>query len=130
MTVRIKSFLMLIGVTAALIDVNAAQSKLLKEFDLLKWDQQWLLEIGDGKVGDVEQNTNGNCSWITIPDEYCIPDNDIGGDVVEVTLWDEMATDFSREEFELMEQLVIFVVSSCKANVYGGIHLPFGAPQN
>ncbi|GJS23871.1 DNA helicase [Tanacetum coccineum] len=43
------------------------------------------------------------------------------GDVVEVTLWDEMATDFSREEFELMEQLVIFVVSSCKANVYGVI---------
>ncbi|GJW36369.1 ribonuclease H-like domain-containing protein [Tanacetum coccineum] len=56
------SFLMLFGVTAALIDVNAAQSKLvllenfnenyskclrllLKEFDLLKWDQQVVSEL-------------------------------------------------------------------------------------
>ncbi|GJX03275.1 DNA helicase [Tanacetum coccineum] len=45
------------------------------------------------------------------------------GDVVEVTLWDKMATEFNREEFEKMEQPVIFAISSCKANVYGGIQL-------
>ncbi|GKD75126.1 hypothetical protein Tco_1333408, partial [Tanacetum coccineum] len=82
-SIGIKSFLMLFGVTAALIDVNAAQSKLvmlenfnenyskclrllynvnaakrvnaaseevstaelLKEFDLLKWDQQVVSEL-------------------------------------------------------------------------------------
>nr|GEV19299.1 hypothetical protein [Tanacetum cinerariifolium] len=50
-----------------------------------------------------------------------LPDH--SGDVVEVTLWDKMATEFNREEFEKMEQPVIFAISSCKANIYGGIHL-------
>ncbi|GKG60287.1 DNA helicase, partial [Tanacetum coccineum] len=45
------------------------------------------------------------------------------GDVVEVTLWDEMAMTFSREKFEEMEQPVVFAISSCKATVYGGIQL-------
>ncbi|GKC15123.1 DNA helicase [Tanacetum coccineum] len=36
----------------------------------------WLLEIGDGKVGKVEDNSEGDSSWITIPEEYCLPDND------------------------------------------------------
>ncbi|GJR31637.1 DNA helicase [Tanacetum coccineum] len=34
-----------------------------------------------------------------------------------------MATELNREEFEKMEQPVIFAISSCKANVYGGIQL-------
>nr|GEW85791.1 DNA helicase [Tanacetum cinerariifolium] len=34
---------------------------------------------GDGKVEDVEENTSGSCSWITIPDEYCIKDDDTVG---------------------------------------------------
>ncbi|GJY32097.1 DNA helicase [Tanacetum coccineum] len=47
----------------------------------------------------------------------------LNGDVVEVTLWDKMAIEFNREEFEKMEQPVIFAISSCKANIYGGIQL-------
>nr|GEZ38533.1 nucleic acid-binding, OB-fold protein [Tanacetum cinerariifolium] len=34
-----------------------------------------------------------------------------------------MAIEFNREEFEKMEQPVIFAISFCKANVYGGIQL-------
>ncbi|GJU74472.1 DNA helicase [Tanacetum coccineum] len=47
----------------------------------------------------------------------------LNGDVVELTLWDNMAIDFSPEEFEKMEQPVVFAVSSCKAIIYGGIQL-------
>nr|GEX48809.1 DNA helicase [Tanacetum cinerariifolium] len=159
----------------------------------------WLLEIGDGKTGTVEENNDGDSSWITVPKEFCIPDDDNGlknligfiydentlqhptavdlqqkaivcpknttadeinktvlemlhgksmvyissdeaipvgsdhgevellyppaGDVVEVTLWDKMATEFNREEFEKIEQHVTFAISSCKANIYGGIQL-------
>nr|GEW58210.1 DNA helicase [Tanacetum cinerariifolium] len=37
-----------------------------------------LLDIGDGKVGKVEDNSEGDSSWVTIPEEYCLPDNDNG----------------------------------------------------
>ncbi|GJV94691.1 nucleic acid-binding, OB-fold protein [Tanacetum coccineum] len=43
------------------------------------------------------------------------------GDVVEVTLWDKMAIEFNTEEFEKIKQPVIFAISSCKANIYGGL---------
>nr|GEU37989.1 DNA helicase [Tanacetum cinerariifolium] len=176
----------------------------------------WLLEIGDGKTETVEENSDGDSSWITVPEELCIPDDDNGlknligfiydentlqhptavdlqqkaiacpknttadeinktvlemlhgapimllrnmnlqggmcnrtqmiikklssrlieanvitgtdGDVVEVTLRDKMATEFNREEFEKMEQHVTFAISSCKANIYGGIQLS-GTPM-
>ncbi|GJY99289.1 DNA helicase [Tanacetum coccineum] len=38
----------------------------------------WLLEIGDGKIGTVEENSEGDSSWITVPEEFCIPDDDNG----------------------------------------------------
>ncbi|GKA57520.1 DNA helicase [Tanacetum coccineum] len=106
----------------------------------------WLLEIGDGKVGKVKDNSEG-----FIYDEQTLQQPTVGdlqqkaivcpknttadeinatilemlhcGDVVELTLWDNMATDFSPEEFEKMEQPVVFAVSSCKATIYGGIQL-------
>ncbi|GKD80556.1 hypothetical protein Tco_1347395 [Tanacetum coccineum] len=40
------------GITAALINVNAAQLKLLEEFDLLKWDQQNEETNDDSEVND------------------------------------------------------------------------------
>nr|GEY90422.1 reverse transcriptase domain-containing protein [Tanacetum cinerariifolium] len=40
-----------------------------------------------------------------------------------IILWDEMSIDLNKEEFKLMEQHVIFVVNSYKANVYGGVQL-------
>nr|GFA35096.1 replication protein A 70 kDa DNA-binding subunit [Tanacetum cinerariifolium] len=45
-------------------------------------------------------------------------------DVVELTLWDEMAKSF-KEEFDSMPRPVIFAVSSCKVSKYGGaLQLP------
>ncbi|GJS77534.1 DNA helicase, partial [Tanacetum coccineum] len=38
----------------------------------------WLLDIGDGKIGEMEDNNNSSLSWITIPEEYFIPDDDAG----------------------------------------------------
>ncbi|GJZ21433.1 hypothetical protein Tco_0558472 [Tanacetum coccineum] len=41
------------------------------------------------------------------------------GDAVELTLWDEMAKNSNKTKFKLMEQPVIFDVSSCKVSEYG-----------
>nr|GEU33585.1 DNA helicase [Tanacetum cinerariifolium] len=38
----------------------------------------WLLKIGEGKVREVEENTSGSSCWITIPEEYCMPNDDRG----------------------------------------------------
>ncbi|GJV32062.1 DNA helicase [Tanacetum coccineum] len=38
----------------------------------------WLLDIGDGKIEEMEDNNNSSSSWITIPEEYFIPDDDAG----------------------------------------------------
>ncbi|GJW45845.1 DNA helicase, partial [Tanacetum coccineum] len=38
----------------------------------------WLLEIGDGKIGTIEENSEGDSSWITVPKEFCIHDDDNG----------------------------------------------------
>ncbi|GKE20618.1 DNA helicase [Tanacetum coccineum] len=35
----------------------------------------WLLEIGDGKIGTVEDSSEGDCSWVTIPEQYYLPDD-------------------------------------------------------
>ncbi|GJS19084.1 DNA helicase [Tanacetum coccineum] len=85
----------------------------------------WLLEIGDGKVGIVKDNSEANrVSDLKPGVKNKILEAKIeSGDVVELTLWDNMATDFSPEEFEKMEQPVVFAVSSCKATIYGGIQL-------
>ncbi|GKE92529.1 DNA helicase [Tanacetum coccineum] len=29
----------------------------------------WLLEIGDGKIGTIKENSKGDSSWITVPEE-------------------------------------------------------------
>ncbi|GJT67770.1 DNA helicase [Tanacetum coccineum] len=38
----------------------------------------WLLEIGDGKIGTVEDSSEGDCSWVTIPEQYYLPDDATG----------------------------------------------------
>ncbi|GJY68131.1 nucleic acid-binding, OB-fold protein [Tanacetum coccineum] len=72
------------------------------------------------RVGNIRDVGNPNTSQSKI---RRLDVENLNGDVVEVTLWDEMEIDFSREEFKNMEQPVIFAVSSYKANIYGGIQL-------
>ncbi|GJX98975.1 DNA helicase, partial [Tanacetum coccineum] len=37
---------------------------------------QWLLDIGNGNIGIPDDSDQENTSWVNIPDEYCIPNDD------------------------------------------------------
>ncbi|GJV45250.1 DNA helicase [Tanacetum coccineum] len=45
----------------------------------------------------------------------------LNGNVVELALWDDMAHNFKKNEYELMEKPVIIAVSSCKVSLYEGM---------
>ncbi|GJV17989.1 DNA helicase [Tanacetum coccineum] len=38
----------------------------------------WLLDIGNGKIGEPAADDIQNSSWITVPQRYCIPDDNNG----------------------------------------------------
>ncbi|GJZ46103.1 DNA helicase [Tanacetum coccineum] len=39
---------------------------------------EWLLDIGNGKIGTLDDSDPENTSWIDIPNEYCIPNDENG----------------------------------------------------
>nr|GEY58454.1 DNA helicase [Tanacetum cinerariifolium] len=39
---------------------------------------QWLLDIGNGHIGTPDESDPENTSWIDIPEECCIPNDDHG----------------------------------------------------
>ncbi|GJW60798.1 DNA helicase [Tanacetum coccineum] len=39
---------------------------------------QWLLDVGNGQIGIPDDSDPDNTSWVDIPDEYCIPNDDNG----------------------------------------------------
>ncbi|GJV93168.1 DNA helicase [Tanacetum coccineum] len=39
---------------------------------------QWLLDIGNGQIGIPDDSDPDNTSWVDMPDEYCIPNDDDG----------------------------------------------------
>nr|GEV43771.1 hypothetical protein [Tanacetum cinerariifolium] len=39
---------------------------------------QWLLDVGNGKIGIPDDSDLDNTSWVDIQDEYCIPNDDNG----------------------------------------------------
>ncbi|GJZ35269.1 DNA helicase [Tanacetum coccineum] len=47
----------------------------------------------------------------------------LNGEVIELTLWDDMARNFDKQAYLSMEKPVIIAVSSCKVNKYGAIQL-------
>nr|GEW13015.1 hypothetical protein [Tanacetum cinerariifolium] len=67
------------------------------------------------RVGDV-QTFGSAASNITVVCKLDI--ENLNGDVVELTLWDEMAKGFNKRKFELMAGPIIFAVSSCKVSEY------------
>ncbi|GKB08084.1 DNA helicase [Tanacetum coccineum] len=101
---------------------NQLESKVYRKVSQGKQKQPTLTDyIGClTRVGNIRDVGNPNTSQSKI---RRLDVENLNGDVVEVTLWDEMEIDFSREEFKNMEQPVIFAVSSYKANIYGGIQL-------
>nr|GEX23813.1 DNA helicase [Tanacetum cinerariifolium] len=48
------------------------------ERNLISSFASWLLDIGDGKIGEPDQQDPENTSWIDIPISYCLPDNEEG----------------------------------------------------
>ncbi|GKE93720.1 DNA helicase, partial [Tanacetum coccineum] len=39
---------------------------------------QWLLDIGNGKIGTPDDIDPQNCSWVDIPEQFCILDDENG----------------------------------------------------
>ncbi|GJY17791.1 DNA helicase [Tanacetum coccineum] len=39
---------------------------------------QWLLDIGNGNIGTPDDSDPENCSWVDIPEQFCIPDDGDG----------------------------------------------------
>ncbi|GJY19436.1 DNA helicase, partial [Tanacetum coccineum] len=39
---------------------------------------QWLLDVENGQIGIPDDSDPDNTSWVDIPDEYCIPNDDNG----------------------------------------------------
>ncbi|GKE60043.1 DNA helicase [Tanacetum coccineum] len=38
----------------------------------------WLLDIGNGKIGEPDADDSQNSFWVTVPERYCIPDDNNG----------------------------------------------------
>ncbi|GJY45720.1 chaperone protein DnaJ 10 [Tanacetum coccineum] len=49
------------------------------------------------------------------------------GNIIELTLWDEMATNFDKEALELLEKPVIIVISFCRVSKYRNVQLQLSA---
>jgi hypothetical protein len=45
------------------------------------------------------------------------------GNIVEFTMWDQMAEDFEKHRLEAMEQPVIIAINSCRVERFRGICL-------
>ncbi|GJU88439.1 DNA helicase [Tanacetum coccineum] len=53
-------------------NISADERSLISSF------ASWLLDIGDGKTGEPDPQDPENTSWVDIPINYCIPDNENG----------------------------------------------------
>ncbi|GJZ76324.1 DNA helicase, partial [Tanacetum coccineum] len=50
----------------------------LEERSLVNSFASWLLDIGDGKIGEADEKDLENTSWIDIPPQYCVPPDEQG----------------------------------------------------
>ncbi|GJT07435.1 DNA helicase [Tanacetum coccineum] len=50
----------------------------LEERSLANSFASWLLDIGDGKIGETDEKDPENTSWIDIPPQYCVPPDEQG----------------------------------------------------
>nr|GEV97619.1 DNA helicase [Tanacetum cinerariifolium] len=61
----------------------------------------WLLDVGDGKIGEPDQLDAENVSWIKIPDRYCIPDDNNGiSELIRFIYDEETLQGSSREQLQ------------------------------
>lgn len=50
----------------------------LEEQSLAHSFASWLLDIGDGKIGEIDEEDNRDTTWVEIPERYCIEDDTEG----------------------------------------------------
>nr|XP_043612137.1 uncharacterized protein LOC122583822 [Erigeron canadensis]XP_043612138.1 uncharacterized protein LOC122583822 [Erigeron canadensis] len=60
-------------------NMRLLQTELKEEDEKSDTFSSWLLDVGNGKIGEPDQLDPHNTSWIKIPDEYCIGDDDDNG---------------------------------------------------
>lgn len=46
-----------------------------QEYDAIATFSKWLLDVGNGTIGEPDENDTDNSSWIQIPDKYCIAES-------------------------------------------------------
>ncbi|GJY13681.1 DNA helicase [Tanacetum coccineum] len=66
----------------------------------------WLLDVGDGKIGEPDQLDAENVSWIKIPDRYCIPDDNNGMSELIRFIYDEETLQGSSAE-QLQQKAIV-----------------------
>ncbi|GJW88503.1 nucleic acid-binding, OB-fold protein [Tanacetum coccineum] len=69
------------------------------------------------RVGNIREFGSANTSQKTI---RTLDIENLNGNVVELTLWDDMARNFNVADYNSMERPVIIAVSSCRVKIYGG----------
>ncbi|GJT61107.1 DNA helicase [Tanacetum coccineum] len=67
------------------------------------------------RVGDVERHGRPGANQTVLRK---LDIENLDGDVIELTIWDEIAENFHKAEYELMQKPVIIAVSSCKVTEY------------
>ncbi|GJU87880.1 DNA helicase [Tanacetum coccineum] len=165
---------------AEIIAASIAESHLWSHFKVYTLIENMMLQQpGNGKIGTPETDNNQSVSWITILEEYCIPNTEDAmsklinfiyddqtlrkpnvyelqqkaivcprnsttdiinskilsavedilpwlsktnyhnsGNVVELAMWDDMAHNFNKNEYDSMEKPVIIALSGTSATHY------------
>lgn len=70
------------------------------------------------RVGEVIRTGNPNRNQII---RRCIDIENLNGNVVAFTLWDDSATNFDVQAFQSLPKPVMVAVSSCRVSKYGGV---------
>lgn len=52
----------------------------LEEQSLAQSFASWLLDVGDGNIGEIDEEGNRDTAWVEIPERYCIKDDEKGLD--------------------------------------------------
>ncbi|GJW11330.1 DNA helicase [Tanacetum coccineum] len=120
---------------SSLSDEERERSKLFAE---------WLLDVGNGEIGYPDKDYGEDTFRITVPQEYCIAPGEqaavnsalprrrnlkdgiydiISGNVVEFTMFDDLAKQFNKQEIDKLPRPVIIAVSSCRVTRYRDVQL-------
>lgn len=47
----------------------------VEQYEATATFSRWLLEVGNGAIGEPDENDPADSTWIKIPDQYCIPES-------------------------------------------------------